>query len=187
LAYLSQAELRFREELRVPGLKRFQASIYRRIGILVVVFGLFTPLAAHAQGRDVVQFASDIVVHENEEVHDVVCFLCSIEIDGNAQGDLVAFAGNIRVKGQAGHDAVAFLGDISLGENASIGNDAVVIAGSLRTAPGSTIGRDRVAFPFILFLMPFLVLAGIVALIIWAIRSLMYRPRPVYPMPPPRM
>jgi hypothetical protein len=165
----------------------FQASIHRRIGILLTGFALLTPLAAHAQGRDVVQFANNIVVHENEEVHDVVCLLCSIEVDGTAQGDLVAIAGNIRVKGQAGHDAVAILGDISLGENASIAEDAVVMAGSLRTAPGSTIGRDRVAFPFILFLMPLLVLAAVVALIAWAIRSLMYRPRPVYPMPPPRI
>ena len=158
-----------------------------RRGFLALLLPFFLPLVAHAQGRDVVQFANNVVVHENEEVHDVVCFLCSIEVDGTAQGDLVAFAGNIRVKGQANHDAVAFLGNITLGENASIGNDAVAFAGSLRTAPGSSIGRDRVSFPFVLFLMPFLVLLGIVMLIVWAIRALMYRPRPVYPMPPPRL
>jgi hypothetical protein len=31
-----------------------------------------------------------------------------------------------------------------------------------------------------------LFVAGFIALIIWAIRALVYRNRPVYPMPPPR-
>jgi hypothetical protein len=146
-----------------------------------------SPLRAHAQSRDVVQFGNDVVVHENEEVHDVVCLLCSIQLDGTAHGDLVAILGSIHVRGHGEHDAVVILGGITLGENASIANDAVVIAGSLRTAPGSSIGRDRVAFPIVLFALPILIFFGMIALIVWAVRALMYRPRPVYPMPPPRM
>jgi hypothetical protein len=147
---------------------------------------LFAPTVAHAQQRDAVQFANDIAIHEGEEVHDAVCFLCSIEVDGTVHGDLVAFLGNIHVRGHAEHDAVAFLGNITLGENASIDHDAVIFAGSLRKSPGSSIGRDRVVFPLFLFLLPLLFFAGFVALIVWAIRALVYRNRPVYPMPPPR-
>jgi hypothetical protein len=99
---------------------------------------------------------------------------------------MVAFLGNIHVRGHAEHDAVAFLGNISLGENASIDHDAVVFAGSLHSGPGSSIGRDRVVFPLFLFSLPLLFVLGFVALIVWAIRALVYRNRPVYPMPPPR-
>jgi len=160
-----------------------------KVGLFALVFVLFasSPPAADAQERDAVQFANNIVIHEGEEVHDAVCFLCSIENDGTVHGDMVAFAGNIRVRGHAEHDAVAFLGSVSLGENASIDHDVVVFAGSLRNGPGSSIGRDRVVFPLFLFLVPLLFVLGFLALIVWSVRALMYRNRPVYPMPPPRI
>jgi hypothetical protein len=157
-----------------------------RLALMALLFSLCACVSARAEGRDIVEFGNDIVVHEGEEAHDTVCFLCSIEVDGTVHGDMVAFLGNIRVRGHAERDAVAFLGNISLGENASIDRDVVVFAGSLHNGPGSSIGNDRVVFPRFLFLMPLAVLAGIIALIVWAIRSLAYRDRPVYPMPPPR-
>ena len=153
---------------------------------LLAVLCLFAPLAAHAEGRDVVQFGNDIVIHDGEEAHDTVCFLCSIEVDGTVHGDLVAFLGNIRVRGHAEHDAVAFLGNITLGDNASVEQDVVVFAGSLHTGNGSMIGKDRVVFPVFVLLLPLLFFSGFIGLIVWAIRALIYRNRPVYPMPPPR-
>jgi hypothetical protein len=156
------------------------------VGMLMVLLCFGSAAVAHADGRDMVEFGNNIVVHEGEEAHDTVCFLCSIEVDGTVHGDMVAFLGNIHVRGHAERDAVVFLGSITLGENASIDRDVVVFAGSLHNAPGSTIGNDRVVFPAVLFLMPLLVFAGVIFLIVWAIRALVYRNRPVYPMPPPR-
>jgi len=170
----------------VPNLPPNWSIALNRLAILAALLCIFASSAARAQSRDQVQFGNDIVVHEGEEAHDAVCFLCSIEIDGTLHGDAVAFLGNIRVRGHAERDAVAFLGNISLGDNASIDRDVVVFAGNLHTGPGSTIGNDRVVFPLILFMLPFLLLAGFIALIVWAIRALTYRSRPVYPMPPPR-
>ncbi len=157
-----------------------------RVGILMALLCFGTAVMAHAEGRDIVEFGNDIVVHEGEEAHDTVCFLCSIEVDGTVHGDMVAFLGNIHVRGHAERDAVVFLGSITLGENASIDRDVVVFAGSLHNAPGSSIGNDRVVFPAFLFLLPLLIFAGIIVLIVWAIRALVYRNQPVYPMPPPR-
>ncbi len=154
------------------------------LAILLLCLGFCT--AAHAEGRDVVEFGNDIVVHEGEETHDTVCFLCSIEVDGTVHGDMVAFLGSIHVRGHAERDAVVFLGNITLADNASIDRDVVVFAGSLRKAPGASIGNDRVVFPAFLLFLPLLVFAGIIFLIVWAIRALVYRDRPVYPMPPPR-
>lgn len=153
---------------------------------LLALACLSAPLAARAEGRDIVEFGSDIVVHEGEEAHDVVCFLCSIQVDGTVNGDMVAFLGNIHVRGHAERDAVTFLGNISLGDNASIDRDVVVFAGKLRTGAGSSIGNDRVVFPMFLVILPLLFVAGFLWLIIRAIRALAYRSRPVYPMPPPR-
>ena len=168
-------------------LKLLGMSMKIRSFALVFLLCSLMPSLAHSQERDAVQFANNIVIHEGEEEHDAVCFLCSIENDGTVHGDMVAFVGNIHVRGHAEHDAVAFLGNISLGENASIDHDAVVFAGSLRNGPGSSIGRDRVVFPLFLFLLPLLFVLGFIALIVWSIRALVYRNRPVYPMPPPRL
>ena len=170
----------------MPTMMSIGSKQWVRAALIALSISLSFCAQARAQGRDMVEFGNDIVVREGEEAHDTVCFLCSIEVDGTVHGDMVAFLGNIRVRGHAEHDAVAFLGNISLGENASIDRDVVVFAGSLHNGPGSTIGNDRVVFPRFLFLMPLAVLAGIVVLIIWAIRSIVYRSRTVYPMPPPR-
>ena len=110
------------------------------LAILLLCAGFCT--AAHAEGRDVVEFGNDIVVHEGEETHDTVCFLCSIEVDGTVHGDMVAFLGNIHVRGHAERDAVVFLGNITLADNASIDRDVVVFAGSLHNAPG-VLDRQR--------------------------------------------
>jgi hypothetical protein len=170
----------------MPNLLSIWSASRGRVGMLIALLFLGAAAMAHAEGRDVVEFGNDIVVHEGEEVHDTVCFLCSIEVDGTAHGDMVAFLGSIHVRGHAERDAVAFLGNITLGENASIDRDVVVFAGSLHKAPGSSIGNDRVVFPVFLFFFPLMVFAGIIVLIVWAIRALVYRDRPVYPMPPPR-
>jgi hypothetical protein len=170
----------------MPNLVSMWPASRARVGVLMALLCFWATGVAHAEGRDVVEFGNDIVVHEGEEAHDTVCFLCSIEVDGTVHGDMVAFLGNIHVRGHAERDAVVFLGNITLGENASIDRDVVVFAGSLRNAPGSSIGNDRVVFPVFLFFIPFLVFAGIIVLIVWAIRALVYRDRPVYPMPPPR-
>jgi hypothetical protein len=158
---------------------------FRLVLVMSVVF-LFAPRAAHADGRDVVEFGDNIVVHAGDEVHDTVCFFCTIEVDGTVHGDMVAILGNIRLRGHADRDAVVILGSMSLGENASVDRDAVVILGSLRTATGATIGNDRVVIPTFVILFPLLIFASFIALIIWAVRAILNRPKPVYPMPPPR-
>jgi hypothetical protein len=170
----------------MPNLPSTWSNWRGRLAVLMVLLYFGAAIAAHAEGRDIIEFGTDIVVHDGEEAHDTVCFLCSIEVDGTVHGDMVAFLGNIRVRGHAEHDAVAFLGNITVGDNASIGRDVVVFAGSLHNAPGSSIGNDRVVFPAALFILPLLIFGGIIVLIVWAIRALVYRDRPVYPMPPPR-
>jgi len=171
----------------LPRLHLALLTRYLKTGLFAALFCmLLTPVAARAEDGDIVHFSQNIVVHEGEEARDVVCFLCSIEVDGTVHRDMVAFLGNIHVRGHAEHDAVAFLGNVTLGDNASIDHDVVVFAGSLHLGSGATVGNDRVVFPLFLFVLPLLLFAGIVALIIWALRALLSRNRPVYPMPPPR-
>lgn len=156
--------------------------------LVALAFVLLVPRWAHADdNKDRVQFGNDIVIHEGEEVQDAVCFFCSVENQGEIHGDSVVFFGNTRLRGKADGDVVTFVGNTSLGDGGSIGGDTVVFGGRLRTADGTSIGGDRVVFPFIILLVPLFLLAGVVAVIVWAIRLIVYRPRPVYGIPPRRV
>jgi hypothetical protein len=155
--------------------------------LLLLTLGLATQ--AHAN-RDVVQFGNSIDVPQDGEIHDAVCFFCSINVKGVVNGDLVSFFGTVRIDGQAKHDVVVFFGDVKLAPNASIGNDlvnffgsaqlgedarigrdTVVMFGTLRAAPTASFGGDRVVQPIWLFLIPLLILIALVRLVVGVLRS----------------
>jgi predicted acyltransferase (DUF342 family) len=136
---------------------------------------------AHASS-DRVSFLHDIVVSDTEEADDAVCFLCSIRVEGKINGDAVAFLGSIHLNGQISGDVVSFLGDVAMGDQSSIGGDCVVFGGPLRRNGNASIGGDTVQFPFMVLMMPFIVLA----LIIYGLVTLLRRRKhAAYPMPPP--
>lgn len=135
---------------------------------------------AHAEG-DRVSFLHDINVNRSEDAHDLVCFLCSIHIDGPVHGDTVAFLGSIHSTAPMDGDAVAFLGNIDLGTGARVEKDCVAFLGSVHQQEPGQVGKDVVEFPFILVLIPIF----IVAFLIYLIRALIVSRRPPFPMPPP--
>jgi uncharacterized integral membrane protein len=154
--------------------------LYLCVAVLLAV--IFVP-RAHAS-TDRVSFMHDIVISDNEEVDDAVCFLCSIRSNGKINGDAVAFLGGIHLNGEINGDAVSFLGDVSMADQSHIGGDCVVFGGPLRMNGNASVSGDTVNFPFILIMLPFIVLA----LLIYGIVTLFRRRRyAAYPMPPPPM
>lgn len=155
---------------------------------LYVCFAIFLTTIcaqrAHAS-TDRVSFMHDIYVSDTEEADDTVCFLCSIHVDGKVNGDAVAFLGGIRVKGEINGDAVSFLGNVEMGDQSRIGGDCVVFGGPLRLNGSATIGGDRVDFPFILVMLPFIVLALLIYGIVSLFRRRRYAAYPMMPPPPP--
>lgn len=157
--------------------------------------------------QDAVQFGSDIDVSADSQVHDAVCFFCSINLDGKANGDVVVFFGNTHISGEADHDVVNFFGSITaadnssiggdmvnffgsvrLGENVSIGKDMVTMFGSQHVPASVTIRGDRVLQPAWVLTLPPLVLILIFIVIVREYRD--HRRRQflgIYPYPPPPM
>jgi hypothetical protein len=155
--------------------------------LLLLTLGMATQARAN---RDIVQFGNSIDVPQDAEIHDAVCFFCSINVQGVASGNLVSFFGTVHIDGQAKHDVVVFFGDVKLAPNASIGNnlvnffgsvqlgedvrigrDTVVMFGNLRAAPTASFGGNRVVQPIWLFLIPLLILIALVRLVVGALRS----------------
>jgi hypothetical protein len=148
--------------------------------VVLLLAGFVVP-RAHASSSDRVSFFHDIVVSDNEEAEDLVCFLCSIRVDGKVSGDTVAFLGSVHVKGEISGDVVSFLGGVAMGDEARIGGDCVSFGGPLRKGQDASIGGDTVQFPFILLAMPFIVVA---LLIYGLVAFLRHRKYAAYPMPP---
>ena len=150
-------------------------------------------LAAATPARadnDQVQFGSDIHVAKDAEVHDAVCFFCSVHLEGKATGDIVVFFGNVHLSGDAQHDVVnffgkvtaednatidhslvSFFGEIHLGQNVTVGTDLVSMFGVLHAPESVTVGNNRVVQPFWLFLGPIIFLGLIIVLIVREVRA----------------
>jgi hypothetical protein len=155
--------------------------------------------------RDAVSFGSNIHVARDSSVHDAVCFFCSVQAEGEVQGDIVVFFGNIHLSGSARHDVVNFFGKVTvedgvsigqdlvsffgvvrMGENVSVGKDMVAMFGSVRAPSSVTVGDDRVIQPGWILWIPLLIIGTIVFVIVREFRS--YRHRRYmgrYPFPPP--
>jgi hypothetical protein len=150
---------------------------------------ILAPAAARAE-QDQVQFFSNIHVSPGSEIHDAVCFFCSVDVEGKATGDIVVFFGNTHIASEAEHDVVNFFGHVTaddnavidhdlvsmfggirLGENVHVGEDMVAMFGHVEAGDGVTVDRDRVEEPAILFYVPMIFLVAIVVLIVREIRA----------------
>ncbi len=141
-------------------------------------------LAQQSSGRDAVQFGQKIIVHADDRARDLVCFLCSAQIDGSAR-DIVVFFGDLNVTGEV-NDVVVFGGDAIVAPNGSL-HDLVVMGGRLRADPNAVLRGNHVVFPPIILLVPLLVFAGISFLIVMLIRRLfLTKPQRVIYTAPPR-
>jgi len=157
---------------------------------------------AHADSDDV-HFFDDIRIAPNAPAHDAVCFFCSVDAEGEVNGDIVVFFGDVHIAGHANHDVVNFFGEVTADDNAQIGNDLVSFFGFVNLKKNVVVGRDMVSmlgavdsdasvsfghdhveFPFWIALFPFVIIAGIVALIVRQVRESRWR-RYMMQYPPP--
>lgn len=159
---------------------------------------------AHAN-NDAVHFGSNIHVAPQSTVHDAVCFFCSVDIEGKAEGSVVVFFGSVHISGSAeqdvvnffggvraddgasiGRDLVNFFGGVRLGEGASVGHDLVAMLSSVQMAQSATVGNDHVIFPGWLIDFPLVIFLVVLVIIVREYRA--WRRRRFfsgYPFPPP--
>ncbi len=161
----------------------------RRIFAVAILCAAFASPHARAD-QDAVQFFSNIQVAPGSQVHDAVCFFCSVDDEGKVTGDIVVFFGNVHIASEAqhdivnffgrvtaddnatiGHDLVSIFGRIRLGDNVHVGEDLVAVFGSLRNGENVTVERDRVVQPAILFYGPFIFLVVVLILIVREARA----------------
>jgi hypothetical protein len=118
----------------------------RRIFAVCLLGAAFAAASKPARAeQDQVQFFSNIHVESGSQVHDAVCFFCSVDIEGKATGDVVVFFGNTHIATDAQHDVVNFFGSVTADDNATIEHDLVSMFGSIRLGANVHVGEDLVA------------------------------------------
>ena len=154
--------------------------------LLVLLLGTAMPSAFAKDTREYTQFGHDIRIAQGEKTAELTCFGCSIYVSGEVAGDVTAFSGNVVIQtgGSVAGDLTVFLGDVRLSEGSNIGGDLTTFGGSLRRQPGATVGGDTTTFQgqawiWVIFGVPVLFLAAIVALVVWLVQR-RRRPEPVF-------
>jgi hypothetical protein len=158
---------------------------------------LFAPAAAQAQSQPVLararswvariksrltgpggnafRFGRDLVVNSGESRDQVACFLCSTHIDGAIQGSLLVFAGNTYLNAPVHGDVVELGGLVTLTSKARIGGDLIIFGGRLEQDAASAIGRKRWIVGPIVFLPMVLMIAILIAGLVFLLRVLFGR------------
>jgi hypothetical protein len=152
---------------------------------IVAIFLVPSTMRAAETHPDRFQMNHDIRIQPDEKVGDVTCIGCSIDVRGQVSGDVTAIAGSVVAEPGASiaGDVTAIGGDARLESGTQVAGDLTAIGGALRRDPQATVagavttmgGRGWI---FLIFLLPFAVLGGIIALIIWLIQR-SRRPAPV--------
>jgi len=130
----------------------------RWLPVAIAAAALLLALAAPVQAasdspqrypEDLVSAGSDVHLRPGDSVgRDVVCFGCSVDLDGARVGrDVVAMGGSVRMSdGRVGRDVVAVGGGVVLTGSASVGRDASSTGGGVSVKDQASVGRGASAF-----------------------------------------
>lgn len=147
--------------------------------ILCVLVTLEAPSAAREvqANADRFEINHDIHIQPDEEVGDVTCLNCSVYVLGRVSGDVTTLNGNIVAQQGAtvSGDVTAVRGNARIENGTQVAGDLTAIAGTVRRDPQAIVGGDVTSmggrgWVFLVFLLPFAALGGILALIIWLIQ-----------------
>jgi flagellar biosynthesis protein FliQ len=152
--------------------------------VVVLATAIAAPAAFAKNSSEITQFGHDIRIAEGQQASELTCFNCSVYVRGQVAGEITTFHGSVVLEGNGkiAGDVTTFLGDLRMDDGTQIAGDVTVMGGKIRRPPTAQIAGDVTAFEgtvwvYLMLLSPFLVLAGIVALVVWLVRR--RRPAPV--------
>ncbi len=156
--------------------------LFRCLSAITLSMAVAVPMAM-ASTPEITQFGHDIRVAPDQKTGDLTCIYCSIYVRGQVAGEITAIRGNVVIEenGNVAGDMTAVLGNIRAERGANISGEVTTVGGAVRRHPEATIAGDvtamqGVAWVYMALLSPFLILAGIIALIVWLVRR--RRPAP---------
>ena len=156
----------------------------RLICRLVVLTAMVLVASAYtfAGNADRFQANHDIYVETNDNPNDVTCFRCSIYVRGEVRGDVTVIGGNIVLENgaQVHGDTTSIMGDIHLAADTNADRDVTAVGGAVRRDSQATVKGDVTALEgqgwlALIFVVPLVLLGGLLALIVWLVLWLVRR------------
>jgi hypothetical protein len=171
------------EKLAAPSSGEFMTygnPLFRlAFGSLLLSVSLSAAALADGKANDRTQFGSSITIGPNDEVSDATCFFCGIRVRGHVDGDVTVFGGSIVIEdeGEVSGDVTEFGRGVRLEKDAKVDGDLTVFGGPLRRDSAASVGGDVTTFSgsiwlLLIFGLPLVVFAAIIALLVWLVRRL---------------
>jgi len=162
--------------------------------ILLMTSAIALPALGFAErSHERFQMNRDIRVEQNDKTGDLTCLNCSVYIRGEVAGDIFTLNGRVVLEqgAQVSGDVATLIGDVRLDDGAKIAGDVAAIGGNVRRSPQATIAGDvssmgGAGWVILAFAVPLLVVAGLIALVVWLIRRA-HRPQPFPASPAQRV
>jgi predicted acyltransferase (DUF342 family) len=147
------------------------------LAFCALAMSLTVPTMLAQANADRFQMNHDIHIQADEEVGDVTCLNCSVYVLGKVAGDVTTINGSVVAEQGANiaGDVTAVRGNARIESGTQVAGDLTAIAGTVRRDPQATVGGDVTSMGgggwiFLVFLLPFAVVGGIIALIVWLIQ-----------------
>lgn len=102
----------------------------KALRMLTLLF-LALPAAALAQpGGNRTYFNQDIFVAQGQQIHNAVCFFCSVQVEGDLTGHVLVLFGSLNITGRVNGGAVVVGGNAVIDSQARLEGNAVVVGGN---------------------------------------------------------
>jgi len=163
---------------------------HRRSVCMILTFLPFclvvSPAALAKENPTYTQIGRNISVGPAEQVADVTCIACNIRVRGQVAGDVTAVGGSIVIEDGASvaGDVTTVAGDLRLDKGIKITGDVTAVGGQVHRDPQAVVsgnvtsmGGHGLIVP--IFLFPFVLLGGLIALVIWLVQRAKRPPVPV--------
>jgi predicted acyltransferase (DUF342 family) len=157
----------------------------RSIPLLFLVLFL-VPVASAKNNSEITQFGHDIRIAPDQKTADLTCIGCSIFVRGEVAGEVTTICGSVSIEGdgQVAGDVTTIGGNVRVDNGTKIAGDLTAIGGKVSRQPQATVAGDVTTFEgktwlVLIFGLPLLLFAGIIALLVWLVQR---SRRPVQPL-----
>jgi Polymer-forming cytoskeletal len=158
-------------------------SCFPRVLVVLLAVVVLVPAAFAKANSEYTQIGHDIRIAADQKTSDLTCINCSVYVRGQVAGGITTVHGNVVIEenGTVAGDVTAVLGDVRADRGTKIAGEVTAVGGAVHRHPEATIAGDVTALEgsiwfFLIVVAPILVLAGIIALIVWLVQR--RRPSP---------
>jgi len=147
---------------------------------------ILVPFASAKNNPEFTQFGHDIRIAAGQQTSDLTCIGCSIYVRGQVAGDVTTVGGNVTLEGnaQVAGDVTSIGGNLRADNGTKISGDLTAVGGKVYRQPEAIVAGDVTSLGgqgwlLLIFGLPLLVFAGIIAFIVWLVQRPRHSVRPL--------